>query len=116
MWNWIVRHVVDIGHEIGHEVIWFIIALVFCVVAYPVARIGWHARTFARLKRQGYHGEQLKRSQRYAVMGAAIVAVIVATLKFTAPPALWLLFALACAVVAVVGWFGYIFVPEEFEE
>jgi|GEM_PF-4312968 len=112
MWNWIVRAVV----EIWHEALWLIIAMVFCAVAYPVARIGWHARTFAKLKRQGYRGEQLKRSQRYALMGAAIVAVIVAALKFAAPPGLWLFFALACAAIAVVGWFGYVFAPEGFEE
>jgi hypothetical protein len=99
-------------NAVGGWVLGLIIAAVLCLLAYPVIRIGWHARTFIRLRRQGYRGAQLKKSLRYAVIGLILVVTLGAVLGFAAPDRWSISYGLAIAFLISLGGFGYKLVPD----
>ena len=112
MLHWLAERMSALG-EWAQE---FVVAALICMAVYPVLRIGWHVRNAVRSKLRGYHGEQVRKSVCYAFVGVSVVAIIGITLKVVGPPKWWIAYAIGVSALALLGSFGYILVPEEFEE
>jgi len=109
MWHWILEQL----SEIGHSALEFIGVALVCVVAYPITRIGSHARAAITLRLHHYTGAQLTRSARYAVVGTLFLIVTTIVLKSTVPGFWWLGFAALSTLLVGLGCFGLALVPEE---
>jgi len=112
MWNWILQQL----SEIGHSALEFIGVVLVCAVAYPITRIGSHARAAVTLHSNNYTGTRLARSARYAVLGAIFLIVTTIILKYTVPGLWWLGFASLSTILVGLGCFGLALVPEEFAD
>jgi hypothetical protein len=109
VWHWIVEQLTEYGAAL-------VAAVLFIIVTVPIAFVGWNARTAVTLKRRGYRGEQVRRSQRYAVLGVILLVAVDGVLYFIASPLWSLLFAIAVVILGALGWFRIILVPEELAE
>jgi hypothetical protein len=109
MWHWIVEQLSEYGAEL-------LAAVLFLVVAVPICFVGWNARTAVTLKRRGYRGEQVRRSQRYAVIGGIVLVALEAAVYLFVSPRLSLLCLIAIVFLMGLGWFRIIPIPEEFAE
>jgi hypothetical protein len=110
MIDWLLRQL----HSLGEWAVELAFAIVVCLVAYPVIRIGSNLRLAIRLGRLGHDGVPRRSALRYAALGSFIAIVVGGVIFEEVDTSLAAGYFLLFAILVLLGWFGFILVPEEF--
>jgi len=89
-----------------------VVGVLVCIAIFPVIRIGSQIRTARTLKRRGYRGDQLRRSERYAAFGVVLALAAGIALGIFVPGRWWILYTFVVGLLILLGYLGFVLVPE----